>query len=147
LPEKRTSERPNLLRARLRATAPRSGIAGESITVRVDVKNIGDTTWLAQAKPGGRFVTLGVDWLDPANQPCEGLGSRVHLARDLPPGQSVRLSFETRLPTEPGPCRLRLDMVNELYAWFGDLGSQRLVLELIARQPSMQSIGAAAQGR
>jgi hypothetical protein len=126
LPERRSSARPSLLRARIRSRPPSRCRPSELIPLRVEVKNTGDSTWLSAPRPEGRFVTLAVDFLDPNDSAVSGLGRRLHLPQDVPPGRSVRLEGSIQVPSHPGLYRLRLDMVNELHAWFADLGSERV---------------------
>jgi hypothetical protein len=130
LVERRTSARPNVLRASIRAHPPARVPAGAQVPFSVKVKNTGDSTWLAAATPAGRFVTLGLDVLGPSGQPLPELTRRVHLPQDVGPGCSVRLDCTLPAPQSPGRYRVRLDMVNELYAWFGDLGSAPLLQPL-----------------
>jgi hypothetical protein len=129
LAERRTSERPGLLRGRIRASIPRRTKAGRTVRLDASLKNTGDTIWLAAARSEGRFVTLGVDFVDGRGEPDPELAQRLHLPRDVRPGGSVRVTGTLRCPEHPGRYRIRLDLVNELYAWFGDLGSERVFRE------------------
>jgi pyruvate-formate lyase-activating enzyme len=131
LPERRTSERPSILRARIRARVPGRVQAGALLPVEARVKNTGDSTWLAAPRPEGRFVTLGADFLDGSGRPIPEMAQRIHLPEDVRPGRSVRVQGSIRCPSTPGRHLLRLDLVNELFAWFGDLGSERALLELV----------------
>ena len=130
LRERRTSARPSLLRARIRASLPSRLDAGTRFALRARLTNTGDTRWLCAACPEGRFVTLGVDFFEPSGQILPGLTQRIHLPQDLPPRRTIHIEGEVRAPEAPGRYRLRLDLVNELHAWFGDLGSKPLLADV-----------------
>ena len=73
---------------------------------------------------------MGFDVLREDGHLVPELAQRVHLDAPVAPGHTVRLRGSVRAPIAPGRYRVRLDMVNELHAWFGDLGSERHFTEI-----------------
>jgi hypothetical protein len=53
--------------------------------------------------------------------------------RSFAPGESAEIPLSLPPLPAPGRYRLRIDLVDELVAWFADMGSQPLELELEAR--------------
>lgn len=129
------SAEPGLLRAtieRLGGTGSLAAARGSSVGVGLRVTNAGNTLWLHQPRPQGGHVALGGHLRDEAARLLVLDFLRVPLPRDLPPGESVELRLEVRLPDAPGRYQLELDMVDEGLEWFASSGSPALSLELIA---------------
>lgn len=109
-----------LMSARRVATATGSGICLE-----VAVRNTGSREWIAAAVPGQ--VNLGVHVLSPAGDLLDNNFARLRLpAGPVAPGASTVYTGTIREPAQEA-YRLRLDVVAELVAWFGDLGTSRPV--------------------
>jgi hypothetical protein len=101
------------------APAPEAGALAQ---IRVDVENTGSVAW-----PGGVF--LSYHWLDSRDNPIVWDGVRTtppHLA----PGERATVELEVRAPIPPGPYRLALDAVAENRAWFSELGSETLSVDV-----------------
>jgi SAM-dependent methyltransferase len=96
---------------------------GVGLRLEVRVRNTGSREWIAAAVPGQ--VNLGVHVLSPAGELVDNNFARLTLPTGpVVPGAEVLIRGVVREPTLAG-YRLRLDMVAELVAWFGDLGESR----------------------
>ncbi|MDO5505070.1 MAG: RHS repeat-associated core domain-containing protein [Pseudoxanthomonas suwonensis] len=89
---------------------PSSMAAGQSYSVRVAMRNSGDTTWSA----GGGYV-LGSQ--NPANNSHWGL-SRVALPANVPPGGTVSFNFTAKAPATAGVYNFQWRMLKGS-TWFG----------------------------
>lgn len=113
-------------RAHLRLT----GRASTYVPLRATVRNVGDTLWLHATSPVGGYVMLGGHLFD-RERKLVGRGHlRAELPRDVPPGESVEIDARLLMPASPGRYRLRLDMVDEFVAWFEQVGSKAVDLEI-----------------
>jgi uncharacterized membrane protein len=98
---------------------------GQKETVRVKVKNLGDTPWPAHGRSNDGYfqVNLGNIWLDAqgakiTNNPY----IRSGLPNDLKPGEEVEVPLQITAPANPGDYVLQIDLVQEMVAWFSDKG-------------------------
>jgi hypothetical protein len=97
---------------------PKTMRVGEQRVVSVRVDNRGTATLSGL----GRYaVRLSYQWTD-ANGKSEGFNYRKDLPRSLKPGESIVMSAELQVPTNPGLYRLEIDLVQELIAWFRNKG-------------------------
>jgi hypothetical protein len=96
--------------------------AGAVETLRVELSNEGTVPW-------GDQVKLAYHWLDDRDNPIVWDGRRVEVPH-LAPGESAIVEARVRGPMPPGRYRLALDMVAERRAWFSELGSPMLALDL-----------------
>jgi SAM-dependent methyltransferase len=91
--------------------------------VDVELVNTGDSIWLSEKSALGGFVTVGCKLLHPDGQLVDDSIGRTMLPRDVHPGERVRvimaISISDRVAA--GSYILRVDLVNELVAWFSDL--------------------------
>ena len=99
--------------------APQAGVVE---TLQVEVTNEGTVPWSDQVK-------LAYHWLDDRDNPIVWDGKRSDVPR-LGPGESSVVEALVRGPMPPGPYRLAFDMVAEHRAWFSELGSPTLALDL-----------------
>ena len=99
--------------------APQAGVVE---TLRLEVSNEGTVPWSDQ-------VMLAYHWLDDRGNPIVWDGQRTAVPR-LGPGESAFVEALVRGPMPPGPYRLAFDMVAEHRAWFSELGSPMLALDL-----------------
>ena len=122
LPGVTTSLAPGGLDAKLQTSGLQEGQAGGRLTVRVTAANTGSALWRPSMWSAGP-VRLGPTLIAPG-------GAEVTVHRCLLPttrrhgvlpGQEVTVDLELPLPAEPGPYKLRLQMVSELVAWFGEI--------------------------
>src|SRR5256886_7221212 len=100
--------------------APR---AGARETVQVELRNDGALRW-------GESINLAYHWLDDRDNPIVWDGERTPVPR-LAPGEAAPVDARVRGPMPPGPYRLAFDMVAERRAWFSELGSPMLALDLV----------------
>jgi hypothetical protein len=99
--------------------APQAGVVE---TIRVELSNAGTVAWSDQ-------VRLAYHWLDGRDNPIVWDGPRTDIPR-LAPGESALVEAKVRGPMPPGRYRLAFDMVAERRAWFSELGSPMLALDL-----------------
>ena len=123
------SRNPSVLKAEIKALELTPRPDGAGATVKVRVRNIGDTKWLHEESILGGFVVLGAHLVNSRREPVGRGFRRVYLKEDVEPGGSVDL--EMRLPNlDPqGEYQVQLDMVDERVAWFEQCGSQKLTLD------------------
>jgi hypothetical protein len=99
--------------------APQAGVVE---TLRLELVNEGTVPWSDQVK-------LGYHWLDDRDNPIVWDGIRTP-APPLAPGESAIVEAKVRGPMPPGLYRLAFDLVAEHRAWFSELGSPMLSLDL-----------------
>ncbi len=99
--------------------------AGETTTLRVEVKNVSGVAWRGAPGTGapGQF-NLGNHWLDRRGRKITNDDSRSPLPDDFAPGASVELPLRITAPKLPGAYVLEVDVVQEQVAWFRDKGSR-----------------------
>lgn len=83
----------------------------------VELENIGCETWHAHGK---HPVRLAYRWTDSMGRVIENNGLRTNLARDVAPGQRIRLYAVVKAPRQIGDVRLVWTLVQEGIAWFDD---------------------------
>jgi len=111
--------------------------AGTKETLKVRVKNGGNTVWLASASQGWiNIVTLGDRWLTAdESSVVNDMDSRAVLPHDLSPGEEVELTLTVTAPRVPGDYVLELDMVHEGVTWFYEQGSRTLRWQVKVEKP------------
>lgn len=97
--------------------------AGEQWTERIRVKNTGDVLWLADYRPLGGHVRLGVSLCGENRYLIHKDMQQVFLPSDVPPGEEIELEVPLPAPAEPGQYLLRYDMVSEFRTSFEAAGS------------------------
>jgi hypothetical protein len=98
--------------------------AGAVTRVPLELENVGAVAW----RPG-MDVQLSYHWLDLRDNPIFWDGIRT-AAPSLAPGERATVEARVRGSMPPGPYRLAFDVVAEHRAWFSELGSSMLVLDL-----------------
>jgi hypothetical protein len=94
--------------------------ANETITVTVQLENIGQHEWNAR---GDQPVHLFYHWLNvDSTEMVVVEGLRTELPRDVAPGEKVTLNARLRAPPLPDKYVLGWDMVREGVFWFSVLG-------------------------
>jgi hypothetical protein len=101
------------------APAPQAGVVE---TLALELTNVGTVPWNDQVK-------LSYHWLDDRDNPIVWDGIRTTVPA-LAPGASAVVEAQVRGPMPPGRFRLAFDMVAEHRAWFSELGSPLLSLDL-----------------
>jgi hypothetical protein len=96
--------------------------AGAVATARVELENAGSVAWRHD-------VNVAYHWLDDRDNPIVWDGRRTPAPR-LAPGERAAVDVTVRAPIPPGPYRLAFDVVAEHRAWFSELGSAMLALDL-----------------
>lgn len=96
--------------------------AGAVETVAVSLENTGTASWR-----DGIFVSY--HWLDDRDNPIVWDGIRTR-APHLRPGERTTVELDVRAPIPPGRYRLAFDLVAEHRAWFSELRSPMLSLDV-----------------
>lgn len=104
--------------------APPTLKAGEQVSLKIKVKNLGNGNWPAQGQGSKYKVDLGNHWLDKKGTEVTADDGRTGLPHDLKPGEEAELSLTVKAPKTSGEYILVLDMVHEDVTWFGPRGSQ-----------------------
>ena len=130
-PRRPDSRRPHILNAEISiSSAPLSIAPGATFTVVTQVRNTGDTLWLHTPTPIGGHVALGAKLLD-ANGLAEVMDfGRGYLSRSVQPGETLPVEITLTAPTTPGGYQVKLDMVDECFAWFEHHGARPAVAPL-----------------
>ena len=97
------------------------GVVGST---RVLVRNDGTEAWPCD---GTLAVHLSYRWIDAAGNVIPVEGKRFNLPAPVEPGATAAVAF-TRPEPPPDAARLRLTLVQELVAWFDDVGGPTLDL-------------------
>lgn len=129
----RDSHNPGVLRAdlALRVAGPLRVKTRKAFEVPVTITNTGDTLWLAGQTVRAGIVMPGVKILDRNGEIISERHGHPMLSRSVPPGQTVALNVECVAPDKPGTYTARIDLVAQHVCWFGEQGSEPLVLDLI----------------
>jgi hypothetical protein len=96
--------------------------AGAVTRARLELGNAGSIAW----RDG---INIAYHWLDRRDNPIVWDGIRT-AAPPLRPGERTAVEVPVRGPIPPGPYRLAFDLVAENRAWFSELGSSMLPLDL-----------------
>jgi hypothetical protein len=96
--------------------------AGAVSRVDVELVNAGAIAW----RDG---INVAYHWLDAHDNPIVWDGRRT-AAPHLEPGEQETVEVLVRAPIPPGPYRLAFDLVAEHRAWFSELGSPMLPIDL-----------------
>jgi hypothetical protein len=99
--------------------AQQAGAVGEA---RVEIANTGAVRF-------GASIFLAYHWLDLRGNPIVWDGLRTPLPA-LEPGERARVTAVVRAPIPPGPYRLAFDLVAEGRAWFSELDSPTLSVDV-----------------
>ena len=112
--------------------APAAMRAGEKVTIRFKVKNLGQSTWPAVGNKQGRYqVNIGDRWLDAAAKVViNGADGRSVMKNDLAPGAEIEMQMVVTAPGTPGEYTLEIDMVHEEVTWFYERGATPLHLHV-----------------
>ncbi|MGN6799244.1 MAG: hypothetical protein ACTHKS_13990 [Gaiellaceae bacterium] len=96
--------------------------AGAVARVSIALANAGTMTW----REG---IGVAYHWLDARDNPIVWDSPRTP-APHLAPGEETTVEIDVRAPIPPGPYRLAFDLVAEHRAWFSELGSAMLPIDL-----------------
>lgn len=130
-PRRIDSRRPNVLAAELvLIDPPPSCRPGETFTLTVRARNMGDTLWLHQPRMIGGHVALGAKLMDSNRLAIIYDYGRGYFRQDVAPGQEAIVQITLRAPETPGDYLVKLDLVDECIVWFEHRGSQPLLMPL-----------------
>jgi hypothetical protein len=101
------------------APSPQAGVLGH---VPVELANAGSIRWR-------QSIFVSYHWLDDRDNPIHWDGERTP-APPLAPGERTTVDVAVRAPIPPGRYRLAFDLVAEHRAWFSELGSPMLSLDV-----------------
>ncbi len=104
-----------------------------TVPMTVSATNRGSARWNAMSRTGTGHVTLGVQVLDADGRLLARDHHREPLPGDVPPGQTVALTFNCPAPADPGRYVLKLDLVVEGVTWFETAGSRATSTSLEVR--------------
>ncbi len=104
----------------LSVEAPSQGVAGETVTFPVRVRNEGALTW---PPTGDHPVNLTYKWLDADGNVVVADGLRTPIGQEVAPLETIDLDARVQLPANAGQYILRMDMVHEFVVWFHWKGS------------------------
>jgi len=122
---KSTAARPagSRWRADIRVDVAARGRAGVGLPIRVVARNTGFGTWRPQSRSGIGHVRCGVQLLDGSMRLVARDYHRVPLPGPIDAGETLTLTFDCPLPSEPGEYGLKFDLVAEGMTWFETAGS------------------------
>jgi len=118
---------PGLLQVEMRAALTRTL---DAVTGEVELRNTGDTAWLADTPDGTGVVWLGLQLLSPDGRMLDRELSRTRLPSRVPPGGRCSVRVRAALPSGSGAFRLKLDLVAERVCWFEDRDSRPLHIDV-----------------
>jgi len=99
--------------------------ANSSATLKIKIRNTGNSLWPSKALPDGKYgINLAYHWIDKTGKVVVFDGLRTPLPHDLNPNEEVMLNAAVATPTQGGEYILEFDLVQELVGWFKDKGSQ-----------------------
>lgn len=104
----------------LGVAAPSEGIAGETVTFPVRIRNEGALTWIPT---GEHPFNLTYKWLDADRNVVVADGLRTPLGQEVEPLEEISLNAKVQFPAEAGAYILQMDMVHEFIVWFQWQGS------------------------
>jgi len=91
-------------------------VRDDIIRVEVQVRNLGEATWLRMGPSGRGSVRLGLQWGEPAGDEAELL-QLVDLPGIVEPGQSAAVTAELKRPAKPGTYHLRAAILRDGNHW------------------------------
>lgn len=104
---------------------------GASVPVKLRVRNAGRCAWPCSDDDANPVHLAVWVWDVPATVSLP--------AKALAPKQCVDLSFSFHAPDQPGPARLKLDLVRQHVAFFEDVGGAPVVAEFLVRAGESRS--------
>ena len=95
----------------------RTSLAGQKLTYRVTVTNVGTQTWKAK---GTTRIRLGVYFGGASDAVGDWIGTPMllTLSKDLAPGKTATFTVKTTAPSTPGDYVLRNRLVQDPNGWF-----------------------------
>lgn len=115
------SRAPGSLTAAIRPSLQRDG---DVVFGRIELRNTGNTAWLAESDDGAGVVWLGVQLLDTDGRMLNREFWRTRLPAPVDPGAACTITVRATLPGPSDAYRLKCDLVAERVCWFEDRGSR-----------------------
>ena len=100
------------------------------LTGEIELRNTGDTEWLARSRDGTGVVWVGLQLLDRDGRMLNRELARTPLSASVAPGGRCRVPVSAQLPTIGDPYRLKIDLVADRVCWFEDRGSRTVHLDV-----------------
>lgn len=130
-----TTREPKALGAQIEMAVGRQGLRvrrGESAAVRLAIRNVCETRWLAGESVGPGWTRLGAHLLG-AGDPAPVIDFdwlRLALPRDVSRDETIRMTVALPPIETPGTYQVVFDLVIEGMAWFADRGSRTSAVTL-----------------
>jgi hypothetical protein len=99
--------------------APSVVEAGTVVHAQLTIEN---RSWRPWSPDAPAPVRASYHWWRPDRVELERDGLRSPLPHAVAPGAQATIAFSIRVPDQPGPYLLAVDMVEEGLAWFSDAG-------------------------
>jgi SAM-dependent methyltransferase len=129
-----TTREPKALGAQIEIAGARRGLQvrrGEPAVVRVKIRNVCETRWLAGEQSGIGWTRLGAHLLSAEDSSVVDFDwLRVELPQDVSRDETFRLTVTLPPIESPGTYEVVFDLVIEGMAWFVDRGSRATALTL-----------------
>lgn len=111
---------------------PAQSRPGEVLRFKIRAENTGYARWIRGSDSGTDkgSIHLVAHVLSTDEEPMLWYHAGAFLPSDVDPGESAEMEIFFAAPNSPGKYLLAFDMVSEHLAWFEDLGSEVLKLEL-----------------
>lgn len=100
---------------------------GSRVSVRLRIRNSGETAWLKSGDRGVVRVALRAG--QPGTQSFLEATPRHDLPSEVAPGDTAEVTLDFVLPETPGGDDWRVDLVNEQFFWFSDRGTHAPLVE------------------
>jgi hypothetical protein len=122
------------LRGRVEAAIEPRMTSGLRHVLDVVVTNESSVAWPASTSQAAGRVAVQTRWRIAGESEPKYEGSPVPLARDLAPGETVRLKVEA-LTRRPGAQQIEIGLVQEGRGWFDDLGGAASLRKAVQAVP------------
>ena len=103
--------------------------AGVTLELTLEIRNEGDTLWMAGGRARFGTVMTGVKILDAQGTVVREVHGEPPLPHSVAPGETVRLKVRNAAPQQVGEYLFKVDLVNQHICWFEDVGSQPFTFE------------------
>ena len=104
--------------------------AGSEFFVPLEVRNTGDTLWLAGDDKSSGIVQVGVKVLNASGKQISEQHGSPPFAQAVAPGETRKIVIRHPAPNVPGLYTAKIDLVAQNVAWFEEHGSTPLTLDL-----------------
>ncbi len=105
----------------LDASIPQEMAAGQKLSVPIALRNSGNIPWPSD---GYTPVRIACRWFDSSGQELPGHDQRASLPHTVEPNGEARLRIDLAAPSFTGTYTLKLELVQENFAWLSDKGAE-----------------------